>query len=310
MRQDFLNENLKRNRETAGLKDSYQNHREQVMKLIEASVRDLTETADEKCSSIILLGAGNCLDVDLKTLAERIDKIHLVDLDAAAVTAAVERAGIADQCEIVAPADIAEPLLSLTTRDFRADADNREHSLKVLQALTSEDGVPDVPPADIVVSLCTFSQIVHTFGSLVAAEEQMFGHGVKALRMGHLRRLLSMVRPGGVAVFVSDVVSSDTSEELKTATIETTPALVRNLVNDGNFFSGTNPALMLADLNLLTRLPGGPESVHTIDPWPWHLGERSYAVYAFRIQKSLPVEESAEESSEDGEPGDSEVPAE
>ena len=48
---------------------------------------------------------------------------------------------------------------------------------------------------------------------------------------------------------------------------------------------------MISDLNLLSRLPKGPESVHTFDPWPWHLGDRTYAVYALRIQKKLPVEE-------------------
>lgn len=301
MRQDFLSDNQNRNRETAGLADSYQNHREQVMKLILASVRDLTGEDDGQCSSVILLGPGNCLDVDLGELAKRFARIHLIDLDAEAVTAAVATAGVGDQCEIHAPADVAEPLLSLTTRDFREDSENKEHRLKVLQALTSEDGVPEVPPADVVVSLCIFSQIVHTFGAMVAADQPMFDHGLKALRMGHLRRLLSMVRPGGVAVFVSDVVSSETAEELKTATNESTPELVRKTVNEGNFFSGTNPALLLADLNLLTRLPGGPESVHSIDPWPWHMGDRTYAVYAFRIQKAIPLEETEESPEEDAE---------
>jgi hypothetical protein len=295
VRQDFLGNQQERNRETLELSDSYQGHREQVMKLIRATVKDLNGAEDGQCSSVILLGAGNCLDVDLPTLAKQFAKIHLVDVDAMAVTTAAQQSGVSGQCEIHAPADIAEPLMSLTTRDFSLDPSNNEHSVNVLQALTSEHGVADVPPADVVISLCVFSQIVETFGRLVGEDHPVFGHGLKAIRLGHLRRLLSMLRPGGVAVFISDVVSSDTSDELKTATLQSTPELVKKLVNAGNFFSGANPALMLADLNMLTRLPGGPESVHTIDPWPWRMGDRVYAVYAFRIQKAQPVKEVTEE---------------
>lgn len=305
MRQDFLTDQQNRNSETAGLADSFRSHRDQVMKLIMASADDLTQSDSEQCSSITLLGAGNCLDVNLQTLTKRFKKIHLVDLDADAVTKAVERAGVAEHCEIHAPEDIAEPLLSLTSRDFRSTEEHTEQYTKVLQALTSENGVPDVPAADVVVSLCVFSQIIDCFGRLVTADQPGFSLGLKALRMGHLRRTLNMLRPGGVAVFVSDVVSSVTSEELKTATTETMSALLKKLVNDGNFFSGTNPATVLADLNMLTRLPGGPESVHTIDPWPWQMGDRTYAVYAFRIQKALPAQETEEpESPEEAESTD------
>jgi len=295
VRQDFLGNQQARNRETVALSESYQGHRDQVMKLILASVKDLTESEDGQCSSIILLGAGNCLDVDLAALGKRFQKIHLVDVDAAAVTAAAQQSGVFEQCEIHAPADIAEPLMSLTTRDFADGPENSEQRIKILQALTSGHGVAEVPPADVVVSLCVYSQIVHTLTGLVGQNAAVLGHALKAIRMGHLRRLLSMVRPGGVAIFISDVVSSETCKDLKIATLETTPALVKKMVNESNFFSGTNPALMLADLNLLTRLPGGPESVHTIDPWPWHMGDRAYAVYAFRIQKALPVQEVEEE---------------
>lgn len=291
VRQDFLGRQTARNRETAELSDTYQGHRDQVMKLIFASANDLTRSQDGQCSSLILLGAGNCLDVNLGELGKRFKKIHLVDVDSIAVTEAVQQSGVSEQCEIHAPQDIAEPLMSLTTRDFAEGPENSEHRIKVLQALTSEHGVAEVPPADVVVSLCVYSQTIHTLGHLISEDAEMYGHALKAVRMGHLRRLLSMVRPGGVAVFVSDVVSSDTCEELLTATPATTPDLVKKLVGQGNFFSGTNPALMIADLNLLTRLPGGPESVHSVDPWPWQMGDRAYAVYAFRIQKSLPVED-------------------
>ena len=47
--------------------------------------------------------------------------------------------------------------------------------------------------------------------------------------------------------------------------------------------------MVLNDLNVLSRLPSGPETVHTIDPWLWDVGQRRYAVYALRIQKRIPL---------------------
>ncbi|MEZ6129539.1 MAG: hypothetical protein R3C59_12720 [Planctomycetaceae bacterium] len=288
MRQDFRNEQQQRNSETAGLADSYAGHRENVMRLITATANDLGGGPDQQLSSVVLLGAGNCLDVDLPQLAGRFQKIHLIDVDEDAVTAAVRKSGVAEQCDIHAPADIAEPLLSLTSRDFRSTDENREHRIQILQLLTAPNALAEIPEADVVVSLCVFSQIIGTLGRIVSQNHPTFENTLKAVRIGHLRRMINMLRPGGVAVFVSDVVSSESAPELLTTTSQALPELVRTLVNDGNFFSGTNPALMLADLNLLSRLPGGPDTVHTIDPWLWHMGERAYAVYAFRIQKQLP----------------------
>ena len=166
-----------------------------------------------------------------------------------------------------------------------------ESSPELLQQLASGNGVADVPESDVVVSLCVMSQLFDSLQQLVTEDHPLFANLLQAVRIGHLRRMLSMLRRGGVAILVSDIVSSDTAPELKSSTPETLPSLVRQLVGSGNFFSGTNPANVLRDLNILSHLPDGAESVHTIDPWLWHLGERAYAVYGLRIQKKLPVEE-------------------
>lgn len=294
MRTDFIEKNAGRNRETQGLRAGYEDHRRRVMQLIDATVKDLVGTGDGSCSSIVLLGAGNCLDVDLPALAQQFQHIHLVDVDKTAVYDAVADSGIpGERVQIHAPVDVAEPLLSLTSRDFDAAA-NQEAVINVLQQLSSENGMAEVPESDIVVSLCLFSQLLDTLQHIIDGSHSMFEHAVKAIRVGHLRRMLSMLRPGGVAVFVTDVVSSATAPELKNSTDSDLPDLVRKLVNEKNFFSGTNPALVLADLNVLSRLPMGPDTLHTIDPWPWHIGERTYAVYAMRAQKKLPVAEAEE----------------
>ncbi len=292
MRIDLVEQNTDRNRETAGLSDSYASHREMVMKLIAATVADLSGKPDGNCSSAVLLGAGNCHDVDLVELSKLFQTMHLVDLDQLAIDAAIAASGISSEnCRTHAPVDIAEPLLSLTSRDFEPKAENSEKVINLLQLLAAENAMAEIPEADIVVSLCVFSQILDSVQLLMNSEHPSFGHVIKSLRIGHLHRMLSMLRPGGVAVFVTDIVSSDTAPELKTVSDQDLPDTVKQLVNDRNFFSGTNPASMLVDLNMLSRLPQGPDTVHTIDPWLWQIGEKTFAVYALRIQKKLPAEQ-------------------
>ncbi|MEZ6122723.1 MAG: hypothetical protein R3C49_06040 [Planctomycetaceae bacterium] len=288
MRQDFLGISEQHNRETAALTDAFASHRGQVMTLIDASATDLLGHREGRCAAIALLGAGNCLDVDLNELAKRFDRIHLVDVDQTAVQAAVNSSRVAEQLRVHAPVDVAAPLMSLTSRDFRPDEDNRERCAELLQKLSGDCFTSELPAVDIVASLCVFSQIIHTAGRLLNTDHPAFPNLLKALRIGHLRRILKLLKPGGIAILVCDVVSSETAPQLNSTAPNDLAELIRQLVGDGNFFSGTNPAMMLADLNLLTRLPHGPETVHTIDPWLWNLGNRTYAVYALRIQKTRP----------------------
>ena len=289
MRKDLIDLNCERNAETNDLLESFAGHREKVMQLVSATVAQLSQNGGT-CSSAVLLGSGNCLDVDLPALADMFSKIHLVDLDESASKAAVEASGVSpDQISIHAPEDIAEPLLSLTSRDFRPEEENKEHCIKVLQALSSENGLADIPEADVVVSQCVFTQLIDALSRIIDKDHPAFANTLKALRIGHLRRLVSMLRPGGVAIFVTDLVSSDTAPGLRTTTDESLGDTIKELVNQRNFFSGTNPSMVLNDLNVLSRLPSGPETVHTIDPWLWDVGQRRYAVYALRIQKRIPL---------------------
>jgi len=295
VRKDLVDNNQKRNQKTASLTDSYQPHREMVMRLIEATFKDLTGTDSAELSSVVLLGAGNCLDVELQRLSELFQTIHLVDVDAEAISTASEASGVpGEKLRLHGPADIAEPLLSLTSRDFEPTVDNIEHCTFVLQQLASENGLADIPESDVVVSLCVFSQMLDSLRHVVAEDSPAFTNAVRSLRIGHLRRMLNMLRPGGVAIFVTDIVSSDTAPELKAATDDTIAATVKKLINERNFFSGTNPALVLEDLNMLSRLPGGPDTVHTIDPWLWQMADRTFAVYGLRIQKKPPIQEADE----------------
>ena len=65
-------------------------HRAQIQGLILPDVGKVRHGGRSLC----VLGAGNCNDVDLKALTEAFEEVHLVDLDAPALEAAVERQGV------------------------------------------------------------------------------------------------------------------------------------------------------------------------------------------------------------------------
>ncbi|MEP3478841.1 MAG: hypothetical protein ABJZ55_06310 [Fuerstiella sp.] len=301
MRQDFQQHYQKRNEETRDLLESFQGHREKVMQLVTETANQLLQDESAKMPSVALLGAGNCLDVDLNKLQERFETIHLVDVDGDSIAMAASESANPAQCELHAPFDVASPLMSLTRRDF--EATNTEAMAAALQALSAENLANPIVEADVVVSLCLLSQLVETLSGIIGENHAAFSNALKAVRIGHLRRMLNMLRPGGVAILISDVVSSVSAPELVDAKESELPDLVRKLVTSRNFFSGTNPAAVLAELNLLTKTAGGPESVHTIDPWKWQPGERTFAVYGMRIQKTQP--DSDEPSSDQSDATDS-----
>ena len=93
-----------RNRQTRGLRSSFASHRERMMELIQSAGRLFPGSGRP---SITILGAGNCLDLDLKALAGQFDAVRLVDIDRAAVEYGVEaQPGISSSIRIIAPLDL------------------------------------------------------------------------------------------------------------------------------------------------------------------------------------------------------------
>ena len=77
----------------------YNSHRQSLERLI---------VPDHHHGKICVFGAGNCNDLDLQWLTSVYQQVHLVDLDLAAISAAVERQKIADpsRVQLHAPVDL------------------------------------------------------------------------------------------------------------------------------------------------------------------------------------------------------------
>src|SRR5690348_10722286 len=94
------------NRETESLWDAYADHRARVNALVEAHSPE---------DRLVVLGAGNANSFDLASLTTRFAKVHLVDLDAAALAHGVEKqpGAARDKLELHAPLDVSGVLARL-----------------------------------------------------------------------------------------------------------------------------------------------------------------------------------------------------
>jgi len=250
----LLDGQMRKNAASRGLWREFGEHRRRVTDLLLAAAA----TTDQP--RLVVLGAGNCNDLDLARLRGRFASIQLVDCDAQAVMQGVARQGLAGDSAIrcVAPVDLA------------AAAPNPRFT----------------SPAHVAASVCLLSQILDDVATTAGTDHPRYADTVRDVRRAHLQLLIDLLLPGGTGLFVTDLVSSDSAPQLASATPLTLPRLLQELVASGNFFSGLNPAVVHSLLTTDEVLAARIENVTVSQPWLWNFGQRIYAVYAVQFRRA------------------------
>jgi len=263
-------------------------HRARVMELILLG-RELSSGG-----RFVALGAGNCNDLELPRLIDAFEEVHLVDIDPAALSAAADRQGVtaAAGLRLHAPVDltgIANRVSEWKTA-LPSLADVRQAVVESQQA-----AVPALRTKfDLVLSSCLLSQLVGYATDRLGGERHPgFRELVCEIRRRHLALMLDLLAPGGTGLLISDLVSSDSREDLSRVPEHELPALVRKLARDGNFFSGLYPDALLAAMQNEPTAAREATDVRMLSPWIWRLGPlRTFLVYAIRFRKRLLMTES------------------
>jgi len=146
----------------------------------------------------------------------------------------------------------------------------------------------------VVLSSCVLSQLVGYATDRLGGERHPgFRELVCEIRRRHLALMLDLLAPGGTGLLISDLVSSDSREDLSRVPEHELPALVRKLARDGNFFSGLYPDALLAAMQNEPTAAREATDVRMLSPWIWRLGPlRTFLVYAIRFRKRLLMTES------------------
>ena len=264
----------KGNREGRDLWERYAIHR-----------RHLTEAVlalPPGAGRLALLGAGNANDYDLPALAERYQEIHLVDIDPSALARATGRqpAPVRNKMRSHAPVDLSGIFHQLDSGKLP------EHERMV------ELGVKDILgrlPADfdVVVSGCVMSQISWSFARIGGDDLELRAALEQAMVNVHLRALLALLRPGGVALLASDLVSTDNYpvDEIPAGT--DLAALVQSLSAERLAYAVSNPELIQQLIRRDRQLRAQCASTEIGQPWLWTGSqERTYLVYPMLLRRA------------------------
>jgi hypothetical protein len=276
-----LDHHLENNRRSAGLWDDFTGHRDKVTGLLRGTGG----------GRLAVLGAGNCNDLDLVALAPAFSEIHLLDLDVDALDRARRRLpeAVARQIVLHAPVDFSGA--------FRRLPDLRGKTLTAaqLQALPDDaltralGGLPGLAGQfDTVMSACCLSQIMHSC-YLALGQHSQLDAVAAALARVHVRLLLTLARPGGHALLVSDMVSTETFPLEEMWGTQPPTALMSELERAGNFLSGTAPTFIR---RLFTTDPAAAalldETPQLQEPWLWRLGpDLTFLVYALSARRRV-----------------------
>jgi hypothetical protein len=272
----------KANRSTRDHWTYFESHRAEIQKLVVPAFHA------PGTGRLCVLGAGNCNDIDLRELAEAFAEVHLVDIDGAALESAVRRQG----AEAFPPVRLhgGVDLTGIAAR-FAAwetspptPADVRAAAREAVEA-PPPDGVRG--PFDVVLSPCLLSQLVGYASDMLGKTHPLRRELLLALRTRHLRMLVDLLKPGGSAVLVCDVASSDGVPALGADRKPDLSDLLNRLAYTGRHFDGLAPQAVEAALKsdpLTAPLLG---HVQLVRPWLWRLGpKRTFLVYAAIIRRS------------------------
>lgn len=232
---------------------------------------------------LCVLGAGNCNDLDLERVAAPFTEVHLVDIDDRALMRAVAR-----QPEAVRPrlhrhggvdlAGLSARRLARWKRTVPDAAEIEDAAGASLEGVLTAVG----GPYDVVASACVLTQMAFALRDVLGERHPALDAVRFALMRTHLSTLAALTAPGGVALFVSDVVSSSSypvAEPLPEG--RTLTDVLRDVVGSGAGYFAANPELVAG---LLAEV-GTPE---LLDPWLWTGPlDRTYLVYALRLRVPL-----------------------
>lgn len=265
------------NDETAANWEWFATHRARLTGLV-------TRACHSRADRIGVLGAGNCNDIDLAEALRYAGHIGLVDMDADALVQGVARQELArsDRITLHGGADITGARDCIDGWDRRAPSPGQIEIFRRRLAI-----VPRIPLAgecDVAVSSCVLSALISSVVQALGAEHPQTVDLIMKIRDQHLLVLAAHAKPGGRALLVSDLVSSDTCPELLDAPDVALPSLMAQALADRNFFTGANPVVAIHRLRILAART--VREVRLIAPWRWRLSDtRAYLVYGIAFTR-------------------------
>jgi hypothetical protein len=259
---------------------SFSEHRQRLTALA------LAQASAAGDSTLCVLGAGNCFDLDLAQLARCYGAIHLVDIDARALGGAIARQDpeTRDRLVLHAPVDVSG-LLDRIDRWSRFQITPEElmgHAEATAHQLCARLG----GPFDVVLSACMLSQMQLSVLSVLKEQHRLFEAVRWTLNLSHFRTLAELSKASGVALFATDVSSGHIYPLHSLTTDVDCKALVHALSGAGKLFDFADPKRLSALFRDDPVLREAFQPFEVKDAWLWSNGpETKFLVYASELRR-------------------------
>lgn len=140
--------------------------------------------------------------------------------------------------------------------------------------------------SDVVASTCLLTQHLDACLAALGPEHPDLFVVAQALVVGHLAALAELTAAGGVALLVTDALSSETYPLDDLFPGRDPLALLAELDAAERLFTGTSPRLLERLLRKHPPLAGTCEAPARIAPWLWSFSEdRTYLVHALSFRR-------------------------
>jgi hypothetical protein len=246
----------------------------------------LVGNATARRSRLCVLGAGNANDLDLPALLAVHREVHLVDIDSQALASGAERQGVAKDLRLRLHGGVDFSAMLGVLSDCTPASELGPAEFEAMAAWPASRTAVVVPGGfDLVASTCVLSQILETAAFSLGKDHRQLADARAALLAGHLRLMARLTAPGGEAVLVSEVTSSEMLAELPGLANEEVAGLLTKLRREGDHYRGVHPRQLLAALRSDSSIRPLIVAARELSPWRWRLHDRTYLVgaIAFRL---------------------------
>ncbi|HWA73087.1 MAG TPA: hypothetical protein VG937_12150 [Polyangiaceae bacterium] len=260
--------------------DTFAGHREHLTRVACAGVPEGSGL------KLCVLGAGNCNDLDLATLAAHYESIHLVDIDASALERAVGRQTPATQAHLVRHAPVDLTGFADRLERWKAFQVTPEELIGHAGATADRVNTLTSGPFDVVLSACVLTQMQLMVVNVLGDKHRLFEAVRHTLTLTHLRTLARLLKPGGRALLATDVSSERIARLGSPTSGEDLKALLKGLASRGQIFQVADPAQFAFMVRDDPTLMSTVSISEPLEVWRWENGpQNQFLVYALELKR-------------------------
>ena len=187
-----------------------------------------------------VLGAGECHDLDLPELLNRHHEVHLVDLNCTPVRSGLEQQELSSRGRVFCHEEDVSGAVELLD-EFSKSRDER--LIDKLLSQEMPESISAIGQFEVLVSANMLPELMGRALVSLGIEHPRLAEVMAALRLAHIQTMLNMTRPGGQALLVTEVTTSQHIPELAAAP-EDLNAILRAPESVRRMNPGCNPAFI------------------------------------------------------------------